>query len=85
MDRSSIPFSKGVEPSEAEQQQVKAMVRMFGESRSADRLGIDRMTLSRIAAGFPVQRSTLAAVQARLSGGPVVDERQMELPIERAA
>lgn len=83
--RSSIPGAKGVEPSEADQAQVKAMVRMFGESVAAQKLQIDRMTLSRLAAGFPVQKGTLVAVRQALSGGSAVDERQMGLPLERAA
>lgn len=63
----TAPHSQGVTPSESEQQGVKALMLADGERAACRKLGIDRTTAARVAAGLPVRRGTLALVRESLA------------------
>lgn len=50
----------------ADQKRIKKLVEDVGERAAADALCLNRQTLARAAAGFPLHRGTCALIEAKL-------------------
>lgn len=60
-------WRRGIPLPDAQQEQLRALIKKWGEEGAATKVGISRVSLMRAAAGFGIRSVTAIAIGARLA------------------